>query len=86
MNVGDEIVFNDDGVRRPGHIQGIDGEDVLVVLASRKGTRRVWREQVTVVATARRDALARLIAAQTGMSMSPAYAEADQRLGGGLAE
>ena len=59
MNVGDEIVFNDDGVRRPGHIQGIDGEDVLVVLASRKGTRRVWREQVTVVATARRDALAR---------------------------
>ena len=59
MNVGDEIVFNDDGVHRPGHIQGIDGEDVLVVLASRKGARRVWREQVTVVATARRDALAR---------------------------
>ena len=59
MNVGDEIVFNDDGVRRPGHIHAIEGDDVVVLLASRKGTRRVWREQVTVVATARRDALAR---------------------------
>lgn len=47
LQPGDEVVFNDDGVRRLAIVTYTDGEDVTILMPSRDRARVVWIQQLT---------------------------------------
>ena len=50
MSINEQVVVNDDGVRRLGHIVGFVGDEwVRVYLAGQNVTRTFWIEQVAPV-------------------------------------
>jgi len=58
MDVGTEVIFFDDGIRRLGRVEQVRGDVATVDLAS-DGSREVWVEQLQPVAVARRIQLER---------------------------